>query len=63
MTHWLGPDELRVGLGCMRLAEQADETIAAALSAGITVFDTARAYEGNEQLSRADLVPAAPLSP
>ena len=50
MTHWLGPDELRIGLGCMRLAEQADETIAAALDAGITVFDTARAYEGNEQL-------------
>ena len=50
MTHWLGPDELRVGLGCMRLAEQADETIAAAIDAGITVFDTARAYEGNEQL-------------
>ena len=34
----------------MRLAEQADETIAAALEGGITVFDTARAYEGNEQL-------------
>ena len=49
-TDWRGPDELRVGLGCMRLAEQADETIAAALDAGITVFDTARAYEGNEQL-------------
>ena len=44
---WLDPDELRVGLGCMRLP--ADEqlafaTIAAAASAGITVFDTARAY-------------------
>ena len=50
MTHWLGPDELRIGLGCMRLAKQADETIAAALDAGITVFDTARAYKGNEQL-------------
>ncbi len=50
VTHWLGPDELRIGLGCMRLAKQADETIAAALDAGITVFDTARAYEGNEQL-------------
>ena len=50
MTAWLRPDELRIGLGCMRLAEQAAETIAAALGAGITVFDTARAYEGNEQL-------------
>ena len=50
MTDWLRPKELRVGLGCMRLAERADETIAAALDAGITVFDTARAYEGNEQL-------------
>jgi aryl-alcohol dehydrogenase-like predicted oxidoreductase len=43
--------ELRVGLGCMRLstAEERDDgrafaTIAAAAAAGITVFDTARAY-------------------
>ena len=50
MAGWLAHGELRVGLGCMRLAEQADETIAAALDAGITVFDTARAYEGNERL-------------
>ena len=50
MTDWLRPDELRVGLGCMRLAEQAADTITAARGAGITVFDTARAYEGNEQL-------------
>ena len=50
MASWLAPDELRVGLGCMRLAEQAEETIAAAVDAGITVFDTARAYEGKEQL-------------
>ena len=50
MASWLAQGELRSGLGCMRLAEQADETIAAALEAGITVFDTARAYEGNEQL-------------
>jgi aryl-alcohol dehydrogenase-like predicted oxidoreductase/predicted kinase len=48
---WPGPGVLRVGLGCMRLstdadrsAERAAETIAAALDAGITVFDTARAY-------------------
>ena len=35
----------------MRLpAERADETIAAAAEAGITVYDTARAYEGNERL-------------
>ena len=50
---WLGPDELRVGLGCMRLPldeEPARATIAAALDAGVTVFDTARAYEGNEAL-------------
>ncbi len=50
MPGWLAPGELRVGLGCMRLAEQAEETIAAAVEAGITVFDTARAYDGNEQL-------------
>ena len=48
---WLDPTELRIGLGCMRLpAETAFETIAAAAEAGITVFDTARAYEDNEQL-------------
>jgi aryl-alcohol dehydrogenase-like predicted oxidoreductase/predicted kinase len=48
---WLAASELRVGLGCMRLStdESRDEalaleTIAAAAEAGITVFDTARAY-------------------
>ena len=55
MTPWLHADELRVGLGCMRLStdeerdpERADRTIAAALLAGITVFDTARAYGRDE---------------
>jgi aryl-alcohol dehydrogenase-like predicted oxidoreductase len=47
---WLDPNELRVGLGCMRLAEDGLETIAAAAEAGVTVFDTARAYDGNERL-------------
>ncbi|HYK07554.1 MAG TPA: aldo/keto reductase [Gaiellaceae bacterium] len=48
---WLDAAELRIGLGCMRLPpEAASETIAAAAEAGITVFDTARAYDGNEQL-------------
>jgi diketogulonate reductase-like aldo/keto reductase len=50
---WLGPDELRIGLGCMRLPCDEDlalGTIDAALEGGITVFDTARAYEGNEAL-------------
>ena len=48
---WLDDSELRIGLGCMRLstAEERDEerglrTIAAAVDAGITVFDTARTY-------------------
>jgi aryl-alcohol dehydrogenase-like predicted oxidoreductase len=48
---WLDASELRIGLGCMRLStdedhdeERALETIAAALDAGVTVFDTARAY-------------------
>ena len=50
MADWLAPGELRVGLGCMRLAEKAEETVAAAVQAGITVFDTARAYDGNELL-------------
>src|SRR5438105_11064003 len=49
---WLDTSELRVGLGCMRLPtdQVALETIAAAADAGVTVFDTARAYEGNERL-------------
>jgi aryl-alcohol dehydrogenase-like predicted oxidoreductase len=37
-----------IGLGCMRVTDAA--TIEAALDAGITLFDTARAYEGNEEL-------------
>jgi aryl-alcohol dehydrogenase-like predicted oxidoreductase len=48
---WLASSELRIGLGCMRLStdesrneERALETIAAAAGAGMTVFDTARAY-------------------
>jgi aryl-alcohol dehydrogenase-like predicted oxidoreductase/predicted kinase len=52
---WLGPGELRVGLGCMRLStdEERDdrralETIAAAAEAGITVFDTAHSYGRGE---------------
>jgi aryl-alcohol dehydrogenase-like predicted oxidoreductase len=48
---WLAESDLRIGLGCMRLPEEtAHETIAAAVEAGITVFDTARAYDGNERL-------------
>src|SRR5438128_7832164 len=48
---WLDASELRIGLGCMRMStdesrdeELALETIAAAAEAGVTVFDTARAY-------------------
>ena len=47
--RWAGLSELRVGLGCMRLSteperdeELALETIAAAVDAGVTLFDTAR---------------------
>ena len=48
---WLSPAELRIGLGCMRIpAETTPSTIAAAAAAGITVFDTARAYGDNERL-------------
>src|SRR5437588_12865537 len=50
-ASWLSPAELRVGLGCMRLStdpgrdeDRALATIAAAADAGVTVFDTARAY-------------------
>ena len=57
-SGWLGPSELRIGLGCMRLStdpdrdeERALDTIAAAAAAGITVFDTARAYgHGDREL-------------
>ena len=48
--RWLRPDELRIGLGCMRLDPDDVATIEAAAAAGITVFDTARAYEGNEAI-------------
>jgi aryl-alcohol dehydrogenase-like predicted oxidoreductase len=51
-SGWLDASELRIGLGCMRLAndESGIETIAAAVAAGVTVFDTARAYGDNERL-------------
>ena len=53
-TAWLEPSELRVGLGCMRLwsaeggapGDSPESTVAASLDAGITVFDTARTYDG-----------------
>src|SRR4029077_20361696 len=51
---WLDSTELRVGLGCMRLSTERDHdqdgaalVIAAAAEAGVTVFDTARAYQGD----------------
>jgi aryl-alcohol dehydrogenase-like predicted oxidoreductase len=51
VTGWLEAGELRIGLGCMRMsAEELRDTIPAAVSAGITVFDTARAYGDNERL-------------
>jgi aryl-alcohol dehydrogenase-like predicted oxidoreductase len=50
VNAWLALDEPRIGLGCMRLGEDAAATISAAVESGITVFDTARAYEGSEAL-------------
>jgi aryl-alcohol dehydrogenase-like predicted oxidoreductase len=58
MSTWPGPCELQVGLGCMRLSTDADRdeeralaTVSAAAGAGVTVFDTARAYGlGPEEL-------------
>jgi aryl-alcohol dehydrogenase-like predicted oxidoreductase len=50
VNAWLAPDEPRIGLGCMRLEGDAAATVAAAVESGITVFDTARAYEGSEAL-------------
>jgi len=44
-VSWPPPTELRIGLGCMRIDDDlAAETIAAAVEAGITIFDTAHAY-------------------
>jgi aryl-alcohol dehydrogenase-like predicted oxidoreductase len=45
---WLDDTELRIGLGCMRLTDE--DVIVAAADMGVTVFDTARSYAGNEQL-------------
>jgi aryl-alcohol dehydrogenase-like predicted oxidoreductase len=45
VAAWLGEEELRIGLGCMRIEpELLEPTVKAALAAGITVFDTAHAY-------------------
>jgi aryl-alcohol dehydrogenase-like predicted oxidoreductase len=74
-TAWLDPSELRVGLGCMRMSTESDrdpdlaeQTIAAALDAGVTVFDTARAYGldeddlgHNERLLARAITRAAPV--
>ena len=53
--NWLSPAELRIGLGCMRLSTdpgrdegRAHASIAGAVAAGITVFDTAHAYAHSE---------------
>ena len=47
MPGWLDRNELRIGLGCMRLPideAAAGATVAAAVAEGVTVFDTAHAY-------------------
>jgi aryl-alcohol dehydrogenase-like predicted oxidoreductase/predicted kinase len=45
VAGWLSGDELRIGLGCMRIEPALiPPVVAAALAAGITVFDTAHAY-------------------
>jgi aryl-alcohol dehydrogenase-like predicted oxidoreductase len=51
---WVETAELRIGLGCMRLPADDDvatETIAAAATAGITIFDTAHAYGSDDAAS------------
>ncbi len=63
---WLDASELRIGLGCMRLPDderRALEVISAAAEAGVTVFDTARAYgprAGDNERLLARAVQAAP---
>jgi aryl-alcohol dehydrogenase-like predicted oxidoreductase len=50
-VSWLERSELRIGLGCMRLArDEVADVVAAAVEAGVTVFDTARAYGDSERL-------------
>jgi aryl-alcohol dehydrogenase-like predicted oxidoreductase/adenylate kinase family enzyme len=57
---WLEPGELRVGLGCMRLPDESYLVVVhAAVDAGITVFDTARAYGESERLLGTSLRRAA----
>jgi aryl-alcohol dehydrogenase-like predicted oxidoreductase len=48
VAAWLDPAELRVALGCMRLGADGAAVIRAALDAGVTVLDTARAYGAGE---------------
>ncbi len=55
---WIDSAELRIGLGCMRLPADehlASDTIIAAASSGITVFDTARAYGTGEAGATGDV--------
>lgn len=67
---WLDASELRIGLGCMRLATEperdealAAQTIAAAVEAGVTVFDTAHAYgHGEADMGRGERLLAAALT-
>jgi aryl-alcohol dehydrogenase-like predicted oxidoreductase/predicted kinase len=66
---WLDPSELRIGLGCMRLStgecrddDVAHQTVAAAARAGVTVFDTARAYgRGERELGHNERLVASAL--
>jgi aryl-alcohol dehydrogenase-like predicted oxidoreductase/predicted kinase len=66
---WLDASELRVGLGCMRLStddgrdeELSLQTIAAAVDAGITVYDTAHAYGlGEAELGHNEMLLARAL--
>jgi aryl-alcohol dehydrogenase-like predicted oxidoreductase len=68
-SAWLDASELRIGLGCMRLSTQperdealAAQTIAAAVEAGITVFDTAHAYgQGEADMGRGERLLAGAL--
>ncbi len=68
-SAWLDASELRIGLGCMRMStdEHGDEelgaaTIAAAVEAGLSVFDTAHAYgRGEGDLGRNERLLAGAL--
>jgi aryl-alcohol dehydrogenase-like predicted oxidoreductase len=67
--RWPGVSQLRIGLGCMRLSTESERdeelalaTVAAAVDAGVTVFDTAGSYGlGEDDLGHSERLLARAL--